>query len=140
MKNWKNVNKSQYWKLCEFSSFSPFVSSLIWFLMSICSFRSHHQNKANRVQERDSNITFVTNFSCWSVWKREILMKIGSRWTRNCKNESSQKIMIFFIFFLYINEKWKKLDFLACPSSFLVKKHWKIMIFGILWLQKMQRS
>ena len=60
------------------------------------------------VQERDINITFVTIFSCGSVWKREILMKIGSRWTQNCKNGTSPKIIIFFIFYLYTNEKWKK--------------------------------
>ena len=89
------------------------------------------------VQERDIYITFVTHFSCWRVWKREILMKIGSRWTQKWKNESSPKIMIsFFIFCLYINEKWKNHDFWGCHSSFLMKNHWKIMIFGFLWLRK----
>ena len=93
----------------------------------------------SRVQERDI-ITFVTNFSCWSVWKRDFLIKNGSRWTQNWKNGTSPKIMIFFIFCLYTNEKWKNHDFLGCHSSFLMKNHWKIMIFGFLWLQKMQKS
>ena len=50
------------------------------------------------------------------------------------------KNQVFFIFCLYINEKWKKLDFLVCPSSLLIKNHWKKMIFGFLWLQKIQKS
>ena len=87
------------------------------------------------VQERDI-ITFVTNFSCWRAWNREILIKNGSRWTQNWKNGTSPKIMIFFIFCLYINEKWKNHDFLACPSSFLIKNHWKIMIFGFCVFEK----
>ena len=65
------------------------------------------------VQERDSNITFVTNFSCLGAWNRDFLMKIGSRWTQNWKNGSSRKIMIFFIFCLYISKKWKKSWFLG---------------------------
>ena len=51
-----------------------------------------------QVQERDSNITFVSNFSCGSVWNREFLMKIGSRWTQNYENGILWKFMIFFIF------------------------------------------
>ncbi len=85
------------------------------------------------VQERDINITFVNDFSCWSVWNREIVMKIGSRWTQNWKNGTSPKIMIFFIFCLY---RCKKCDFLACPDLFLIKNHWKIMIFEFLWFRK----
>ena len=133
------INKQFQKSLSDYYLFFFLVDNMIttfsFFLFSSCAAAMDIH-----VQERDMNITFVTNFSCGSVWKREILMKIGSRWTRNCKNESSQKIMIFFIFCLYRCKKWKKCDFLGSYSSFLIKNHWKIMICGFLWLQKMQKS
>ena len=127
---------------CYFSHFfhqNPFLLSKFFrFLGFKWPLESSHAEVQGDVQERDSNITFVTNFSCGSVWKREILMKIGSRWTQNCKNGTSQKIMIFFIFCLYRCKKWKNMFFWR-PSSFLIKNHWKNTIFGFLWLRKMQK-
>ena len=98
-----------------------------------------YQSTWTPVQERDGNITFVTIFSCGSVWKREILIKIRSRWTRNWKNGTSPKIMIFFILCLYGCKKWKNDEFLACHSSFLIKNHWKIMIFGFCVFEKRKK-
>ena len=91
--------------------------------------------KFKPVQERDI-ITFVTNFSCCRAWKRDFLIKNGSRWTRNWKNESSSKINIFFIFCLYINEKWENHDFLACPILFVLNWSFhfchQISVFAIM--------
>ena len=68
------------------------------------------------VPKRDINITFVTNFSCWRAWNREILMKIGSRWTQNWKSDFYIFGDSIFWFFSYPknckNHIFKKMQFL----------------------------
>ena len=116
--NFVHPKRSNFVKIYWFTPFVSFFSKgMRQRPIAISVWRSWHE----KVQERDTNITFVTIFSSLRAWKREILMKIGFWGNQNWKNCTSRKLC--FLFFTH--------DFLESPMVPMTQNMSLRPIFGM---------